>query len=98
VADLGPPPAAGAAGRPVAARNADGRLEVFVRGADGKLYHRWQQAPGASFRHTWGSLGGSLQHDPVVARNRAGRLEAFARLADHTIVHDWQVAPGHRWA
>jgi hypothetical protein len=97
-ADLGPPPAAGAPGRPVIARNADGRLEVFIRGADGKLYHRWQQAPGASFTQAWASLGGSLQDDPVVARNRDGRLEAFALRADHTVVHDWQVAPGHGWA
>jgi hypothetical protein len=80
------------------ARNADGRLEVFIRGADGKLYHRWQQAPGASLTQAWASLGGSLQHDPVVARNRDGRLEAFALRADHTVVHDWQVAPGHGWA
>lgn len=97
-ADLGPPPATGAAGKPVTARNAGGRLEVFIRGADGKLYHRWQQAPGASLTQAWASLGGSLQHDPVVARNRDGRLEAFALHADHTVVHDWQVAPGHGWA
>jgi hypothetical protein len=98
MADLGPPPAAGAAGRPVTARNAGGRLEVFIRGADGKLYHRWQQAPGASFTRAWASLGGSLRHDPVVARNRDGRLEAFFVRADHTVMHDYQVAPGHRWA
>jgi hypothetical protein len=94
-ADFGPPPAAGAIGRPVIARNADGRLEVFIRGADGKLYHRWQQAPGASLTQAWASLGGSLQDDPVVARNGDGRLEAFALRADHTVAHDWQIAPGH---
>lgn len=97
-ADFGPPPAAGAIGRPVIARNADGRLEVFIRGADGKLYHRWQQAPGASLTQAWASLGGSLQDDPVVARNGDGRLEAFALRADHTVAHDWQIAPGHGWA
>jgi hypothetical protein len=97
-ADLGPPPPGGAAGKPVAARNADGRLEVFVRGADRKLYHRWQQAPGASLTQAWASLGGSLPHDPVVARNRDGRLEAFALRANHAVVHDWQVAPGQGWA
>ena len=30
---------------PVVARNADGRLEVFVRGADNALWHIWQTAP-----------------------------------------------------
>jgi hypothetical protein len=97
-ADLGPPPAAGAAARPVPVRNADGRLEVFIRGVDGKLYHRWQQAPGASLTAAWASLGGSLHNAPVVARNQDGRLEAFVLQADHTIAHDWQVAPGHDWA
>jgi hypothetical protein len=27
-------------------RNADGRLEAFVRGTDGALWHTWQTAPG----------------------------------------------------
>ena len=28
-----------------AGRNADGRLEVFVRGTDNALWHQWQTAP-----------------------------------------------------
>lgn len=31
---------------PVTGRDQDGRLEVFVRGSDGKLYHRWQTPSG----------------------------------------------------
>lgn len=30
---------------PIAATNADGRVEVFVVGTDGALYHRWQVVP-----------------------------------------------------
>jgi hypothetical protein len=26
--------------------NADGRLEAFIWGTDGALYHRWQTKPG----------------------------------------------------
>ena len=97
-ADLGPSPATDAGGGLAVARNADGRLEVFVRGADKKLYHRWQQAPGAALTPHWTSLGGSCQHDPVVARNSNGRLEVFVVGHDKTLEHDWQVAPGQGWA
>ena len=71
------PPPAPSGGRSSDATPMAG-LEVFIRGADGKLYHRWQQAPGASLTQAWASLGGSLKDDPVVARNRDERLEAFA--------------------
>jgi hypothetical protein len=97
-ADLGPPPANGASGSPAVARNADGRIEVFVRGADNKVYHRWQQAPGAALSPHWAQLGGSCRHDPVIARNKDGRLEAFIVGHDKTIEHGWQVAPGQGWA
>jgi hypothetical protein len=30
---------------PIAGRNQDGRLEVFVKGTDGALWHTWQSAP-----------------------------------------------------
>jgi hypothetical protein len=31
--------------RPAVGTNADGRLEVFLRGPDGRLWHTWQLAP-----------------------------------------------------
>ena len=35
-------------GNPAVTRNSDGRLEVFVVGANGNaLYHKWQTAPAA---------------------------------------------------
>src|SRR5690349_3086633 len=40
-------------------RNADGRLEVFVRGTDEALWHIWQLTPGGAWS-SWASLGGVI--------------------------------------
>ena len=41
------------------AQNADGRLEVFARGTDNALWHKWQTAPNSGWSG-WGTLGGVL--------------------------------------
>jgi hypothetical protein len=41
----GVPPVAGLTGCPAVAPSADGRLELFVVGTDGALWHMWQKAP-----------------------------------------------------
>jgi hypothetical protein len=41
---------------PVVAENADGRIEVFCRGADYKIYHIWQTAPNNGWSD-WERLG-----------------------------------------
>ena len=40
-------------------KNADGRMEAFVRGTDNALYHIWQTAPNNGWSG-WASLGGVL--------------------------------------
>ncbi|HEX4883612.1 MAG TPA: C1 family peptidase, partial [Casimicrobiaceae bacterium] len=40
-------------------RNADGRMELFVRGTDNALWHKWQVAPNSPWSG-WSSLGGVL--------------------------------------
>lgn len=45
---------------PAAARNTDGRLQVFVRGLDRRVYSRLQGTAGGAFTSTWHDLGGSL--------------------------------------
>ena len=32
-------------GGPIVSHNADGRLEVFVKGTDAALWHTWQSRP-----------------------------------------------------
>ncbi len=75
-----------------AIKNADGRLEVFVRGSDGALNHIWQTAPNNGWSD-WETLGiphpdfrsqdgqfsyGTLTTTPSVNLSADGRLEVFA--------------------
>lgn len=70
---------------PVVARNADGRLEVFVINDKNYLIHRWQDYPDDSSQWSnWESLmpGDSVvrvppSNRPAVALNPDGRLELF---------------------
>ncbi|WP_111765745.1 matrixin family metalloprotease [Nakamurella deserti] len=79
------------------ADNADGRMEVFVRGADNALWHIWQTAPSNGWGG-WSSLGGVIQGAPTVGRNADGRLEVFARGTDGALWHRWQTAPNGTWS
>ncbi|MFT3706079.1 MAG: peptidoglycan DD-metalloendopeptidase family protein [Archangium sp.] len=98
-----PPPApdvpfyfAGGHGR--VGKNADGRLELFCRGADRALWNQWQPAPSKGPWSGWNPLGGGLSSDPVVAANSDGRLEVFVVGFDGALWHKWQWAPGGSWS
>jgi GH25 family lysozyme M1 (1,4-beta-N-acetylmuramidase) len=75
----------------------DGRLEVFVRGTDGGLYHAWQTAPNGSWSGTSRLGAVPAGGDPRVGRNGDGRLEVFIRGADAALWHVWQTAAGSGW-
>src|SRR5204863_1854 len=83
-------------GDPVAARQADGRIEVFARGNDGALWHIGQVEPNGSWG-AWASLGGVIESDPVVAHNADGALEVFARGADEAVYHLAQIERNAGW-
>jgi hypothetical protein len=77
------------ASEPVIRHNQNGKLEVFVRGSDNKLYHIIQQALGSSL-WKWGSplggpVGGGIVAKPAVIRNDLGLLEVFVRGADNKL-------------
>ena len=76
--------------------NADGRLEVFVRGTDNALWHKWQVAPNGTWSN-WNSQGGVLTSNIAAAKNADGRLEVFVRGTDAALWHKWQ-APGGGWS
>jgi M6 family metalloprotease-like protein len=86
-----------ALGRPAVGTNADGRLEVFIRGLDNALWQIWQVAPNGAWSG-WNSLGGILTSEPAVGRNRDGRLEVFARGTDGRLWQRWQTFPNLSWA
>jgi hypothetical protein len=84
-------------GKPTVGGNADGRLEVFLRGNDANLYHAWQTASNSPSWSPWTLLGVSWHYDPVVAANADGRLELFVVGDDTQLWHCWQTAPSNGW-
>jgi C1A family cysteine protease len=78
-------------------RNADGRLELFVRGTDGAVWHKWQVAPNSSWSG-WASEGGVITSNISVGQNADGRMELFVRGTDNALWHKWQTAPNSGWS
>jgi hypothetical protein len=73
-----------------------GRLELFVRGGDGAVWHNWQTSPGG-ISTGWVSLGAWV--DIIQSgRNADGRLEVFVRGGDGALWHNWQTSPGGAWS
>ncbi len=78
------------------ARNEDGRLEIFVRGTDGALWHRWEKAPDGAWS-AWTSLAGGV-HAPFASNDADGRLEVFVRGdGQGSLYRIEQVSPGGGW-
>jgi hypothetical protein len=83
---------------PTVAQNADGRLEVFIVGSDGRLYHRWQTSrnstPGAwQWYMNWApfeKVQWPPSSNPAVVRNADGRLEVFMVDSKGQFYHTWQ--------
>jgi hypothetical protein len=63
------------------------RLDVFVRGTDGALWHKYYQNGWSG----WESLGGQLASGtgPAVCSWNAGRLDVFAQGTDGALWHKW---------
>jgi hypothetical protein len=85
--------------RPVVANNSDGRLDVFMIGLDGQLYHKWQtSASDSSQWSAWDQLFGNRRFPtnakPFLIRNADGRLEVFIAGSDEQIYHNWQILFG----
>jgi hypothetical protein len=96
---LGPPtPPAGIrlVGRAAVARDPRGRLELFVAGTDGTLYHSWQVTPEGGFVD-WTPQFGGVRPGATIARNADGRLEVFAVGTDQVVRASWQATPAGDW-
>jgi hypothetical protein len=70
-------------------------LEVFVRGTDNAVYHRWQSKDAPGGWAPWANLGGAVS-SLIGAQNADGRLEIFGRGTNGELWHTWQdpKAPG----
>ncbi|MFF4754646.1 glycoside hydrolase family 27 protein [Streptomyces sp. NPDC002514] len=92
VRDLGGPAAGGILGQPAAYASPGSRVDVFVRGADSRVYRR-ALADGRWGR--WESLGGRVTDAPTVAFTDPAHWTLFARGADGRIV---QRGPSSDWS
>ena len=76
----------GFVGAPALALNGEGRLELFVRGKDGALWHIWQAAAGRPVVEGLGLPGkapaAASPARQALALNGDGRLELFVRGKD----------------
>ena len=68
------------------------RLDIFARGSDNSMYHRWWN--GSSWGG-WEPLGGVILTDPVPVSWGANRLDVFAEGTDGAVYHRWW--NGHSW-
>ena len=59
------------------------RLDLFVRGADNALWHRWWNGSWSA----WESLRGVLTSGPELASWGFNRLDLFVRGADNALWH-----------
>jgi hypothetical protein len=64
---------------------APGRLDVFVRGTDDALWHKWYEDGWSG----WESLGGVMTSDPAAVSWGNGRIDVFARGTDNALWHRW---------
>ena len=73
-----------------------GRLDVFVRGSDNALWHRYYASSiGWS---GWTTLGGQLASDPAAVSWGPGRIDVFAQGTDNTLKHIYYDATSGGWS
>lgn len=71
----------------------EGRLDLFVRGTDGALYHR--SGDGSTWSE-WERLGGELTSAPAAVSWDPGRIDVFALRNDNAVWHIW--GDGATWS
>ncbi len=84
---------------PAAASWGPNRLDLFVRGADDALWHKWWDGAWRG----WERLGGTLTSGPAATSSGNGLLDVFARGTDNGLWHlrwngrawsDWESLSG----
>jgi hypothetical protein len=70
-----------------------GRADVFARGTDNRLWHKYY----ANGWSQWETLGGALSSAPAVASWAPGRLDVFARGTDNQLWHKYYANGWSQW-
>ncbi|MDQ6614455.1 MAG: DUF3152 domain-containing protein [Actinomycetota bacterium] len=81
---LGSPPATTVVGDPAAVSWADGRIDVFVRGGDNRLWQQWTSCGGCQWSGWFKPVGdeGTLASPPTATSWGPGRIDVFVRGID----------------
>lgn len=72
---------------------ANGRIDIFIRGTDNALWHKWFQGGWSN----WESLGGTLGSSPTVSSWAPGRLDVFATNGSGVPIHKWYEGGWSNW-
>jgi hypothetical protein len=83
-------------GTPTAASNQDARVEVFARGTDGAIWHRWMDGT-FNWPTGWALLGMRGNDMPTLVRNDDGTLALYTVATDGTVFHIWQQRANNGW-
>jgi hypothetical protein len=80
---------------PTACSWGSGRLDLFVKGTDGALWHKWYTGTSWS---GWESLGGTLTSSPAATSPGSGLIDVSARGSDGALWYkDWNGAAWSSW-
>jgi hypothetical protein len=71
---------------PAVASWGSNRLDVFIRGGNNALFHKWWDGSGWS---GWVERGGTLTSAPAVASWGPNRLDVFIRGGNNVLYHKW---------
>jgi hypothetical protein len=83
-------------GAPAATTWGPGRLDVFVRGADNALWHKWSAGRWTSWERL-GSPPGGLTSAPAAVSWAPGRIDVFAAGAYGRLWHRWYQSRWSSW-
>ena len=95
-----PVPAGVLVDHPVLAANADGRLDLFITGSDGNVWHAWQTVAsnGWSDWYPVRPPPGASAAAPDAAPSGDRRLELFVVGGDGNLWHQWQTTASNGWS
>ena len=75
-----------------------GRIDVFGRGLDNALWHKWYDQNNGGWSG-WYSVGGSIASDPGSVSRMANSIDVFARAGDNAIWHiSWNGSSWSSWS
>ncbi|MGA5823753.1 hypothetical protein ACPC54_38570 [Kitasatospora sp. NPDC094028] len=99
---MGAPTGVKLIGRPAAAMNSSGQLQVFSWGNNHQLWTRVENKENTKKWSPWKALptlSGGVQGDPAVARNQDGRLQVFVRGTGDNVYYAAQNKPSQaQWS